>query len=87
MQESAQRGKIRIFCLTEAFQIVDQIPKDERELLTKDKTFIIPNINEEARMFEWAGVNFGEEETFKLSKSVKVRYITYILKIYRGQLY
>ena len=41
-------------------------------MLTKDKTFIIPNINEEARMFEWAGVGFGEEETFKLSKAIKV---------------
>ena len=41
-------------------------------MLTKDKIFIIPNINEEARMFEWAGVGFGEEETFKLSKAIKV---------------
>ena len=40
--------------------------------MTKDKTFIIPNINEEARMFEWAGVGFGEEETFRLSKAIKV---------------
>jgi hypothetical protein len=30
---------------------------------------------EEARMFEWAGVGFGEEETFKLSKSIKVTII------------
>ena len=41
-------------------------------MLTRDKTFIIPNINEEARMFEWAGVGFGEEETFRLSKAIKV---------------
>jgi hypothetical protein len=27
---------------------------------------------EEARIFEWAGVGFGEEETYKLSKSIKV---------------
>ena len=53
-------------------KIVDQLPKEEYELLTKDKTFVIPNINEEARMFEWAGVGFGEEETFKLSKAIKV---------------
>jgi len=26
---------------------------------------------EEARIFEWAGVGFGEEETYKLSKSIK----------------
>jgi hypothetical protein len=27
---------------------------------------------EEARMFEWAGISFGEEETYKLSKAIKV---------------
>lgn len=32
----------------------------------------MPNINEEAKMFEWAGISFGEEETFRLSKAVKV---------------
>jgi hypothetical protein len=48
------------------------LPKDEKDLLSKDKTFVIPNINEEARMFEWAGVGFGEEKTFLLSKSIKV---------------
>lgn len=39
--------------------------------MTKDKTFVIPNVIDEARMFEWAGVSFGEEETYKLSKSLK----------------
>jgi hypothetical protein len=39
--------------------------------LTKDKTFIIPNLTEEARMFEWGGISFGEEEVFKLQKSLK----------------
>lgn len=38
----------------------------------RTKTFIVPNINEEARMFEWAGVGFGEEKTFMLSKAMKV---------------
>ena len=37
------------------------LPKDDKDLLSKDKTFIIPNVNEEARMFEWAGISFGEE--------------------------
>jgi len=27
---------------------------------------------EEARIFEWAGISFGEEETFRLSKAIKV---------------
>ena len=38
--------------------------------------FIIPNIMEEARIFEWAGVGFGEEENYKLSKSIKVSILT-----------
>lgn len=40
-------------------------------MLTKNKTFIMPNVQEEARLFEWAGVSFGEEETYKLSKAMK----------------
>lgn len=32
---------------------------------------MIPDIVEESRMFEWAGLSFGEEETYKLSKSIK----------------
>ena len=45
--------------------------KADRKLLTKDKAFIIPNFDEEAEMLEWAGVSFGEENTLKLSKSIK----------------
>ena len=39
--------------------------------MTKDKTFIIPNVMDEARIFEWAGISFGEEESYKLSKALK----------------
>jgi hypothetical protein len=34
--------------------------------------FVMPNFQEEAEMWEWAGVSFGEEDNFKLQKSVKV---------------
>ena len=44
----------------------------DRKLLTRDKTFVIPNFDEEAEMLEWAGISFGEENTLKLSKSIKV---------------
>jgi len=47
------------------------VSKADRKLLTKDKAFIIPNFDEEAEMLEWAGVSFGEENTLKLSKSIK----------------
>mmetsp|Transcript_35845 Transcript_35845/g.48479 ORF Transcript_35845/g.48479 Transcript_35845/m.48479 type:complete len:114 (+) Transcript_35845:352-693(+) len=40
-------------------------------MLTQDKAFVIPNFFEEAEMLEWAGISFGETETFKLSKSIK----------------
>jgi hypothetical protein len=49
----------------------DQLSKEDRALLSKNKTFIMPNVQEEARLFEWAGVSFGEEETYKLSKAMK----------------
>lgn len=30
-------------------------------------------------MFEWAGVSFGEEETYKLSKAIKVTKHSFII--------
>lgn len=48
------------------------LSKEDRELITKDQNnFIIPDIVEEARMFEWAGLSFGEDEVYKLSKSLR----------------
>lgn len=64
------------------------LPKEEKELLTKDKVFVIPNVMEEARMFEWAGVSFGEEKTFLISKALKVlKYIFYIIFLIRDKHY
>lgn len=47
-------------------EVYDNLSKEDKALLTKDKTFIIPNVMDEARIFEWAGISFGEEETYKL---------------------
>ena len=41
-------------------------------MLTKNKTFAIPNFAEEAEMLEWAGISFGQENTIRLQKSIKV---------------
>jgi hypothetical protein len=38
----------------------------------------MPNFNEEAEMLEWAGISFGEEDTYKLGKSIKVRFLILI---------
>lgn len=40
----------------------------------------MPNFNEEAEMLEWAGISFGEEDTYKLGKSIKVRFFILIFQ-------
>lgn len=47
------------------------VDRESRTLLTTNKTFCIPNFLESAEMLEWAGVSFGEEDTYKLSKAMK----------------
>lgn len=47
------------------------ISSQDKSLLTKNKTFAIPNFDEEAEMLEWAGISFGEENTLRLQKSIK----------------
>ena len=54
-------------------EVNDLISSGDKSLLTKNKTFAIPNFAEEAEMLEWAGVSFGEENTLRLQKSIKVR--------------
>ncbi len=61
--------------LSHTLKIIDMVPRDDKELLSKDKTFSIPNVIEDARMLEWAGVSFGEEKTYILSKALKVSLI------------
>ena len=53
-------------------EINDLVNPTERKQLIKAKEFAMPNFMEEAEMLEWAGVCFGEEDTYKLSKSIKV---------------
>lgn len=44
----------------------------EKEARASSVNTSVPNLDEEAQMLEWAGISFGEEFTFKLSKSLKV---------------
>jgi hypothetical protein len=37
------------------------VPREEKGLLSKEKPFSMPNLMEESRILEWAGVSFGEE--------------------------
>lgn len=52
-------------------------PADKRALIT-EKQFAMPNFAEEAEMLEWAGVCFGEEDTYRLGKSIKVNTIKFL---------
>ena len=40
-------------------------------LIQKEVKFQTHDINNMAEMLEWAGISFGEEEMFKLNKSIK----------------
>jgi hypothetical protein len=40
---------------------IDNVATADRRLLTKNSQFKIPNLNEQAQMLEWAGINFGDE--------------------------
>lgn len=51
---------------------------DRKSLITK-KEFAMPNFAEEAEMLEWAGVCFGEEDTYRLGKSIKVSLLENLL--------
>lgn len=57
--------------LIETVQINDLIPREDKKLLSYDKKFVMPNVFEEAEMLDWAGINFGEETTYFLSKALK----------------
>ena len=52
-------------------EVNDLIAPEDRHLLSKNKSFAIPNFEEEAEMLDWAGINFGEDNTLRLSKSIK----------------
>ena len=62
-------------------EVNDLIEARDRHLLTKGKTFAIPNFTEEAEMLEWAGINFGEDNTLRLSKSIKVSSLLFVSKM------
>ena len=47
-------------------EVNDLISDADQALLTKNRTFNIPNFAEEAEMLEWAGISFGAENTIRL---------------------
>lgn len=53
-------------------EINDLASAADKKALIKPKEFAMPSFAEEAEMLEWAGVCFGEEDTYRLAKSIKV---------------
>jgi len=49
----------------------DLVGKADQKLLTKNTVFTIPDFAEEADMLDWAGINFGQQDTVKLQHSIK----------------
>ena len=47
------------------------VSNQDKIFLTKNKACNIPNLQEQRAMLEWAGVDFGEDITFLLQKSLK----------------
>lgn len=43
----------------------------DRNLLTRDQLFNIPNLESHSEMFQWAGIDFGEENIYMIQKSLK----------------
>ncbi len=49
------------------------ISKEDRALVATDKTYCIPNMAEDSEMLDWAGLNFGAQDSHKFQASIKVR--------------
>ena len=47
------------------------ISYEDKQLITKNEKYQLPNIVDEMKMLEWAGINFGEDLVYILQKSLK----------------
>lgn len=50
----------------------DLVNAKDAKLAAKSKTFVLPNFEDEIEMLQWAGISFGTEDSYRLSKSIKV---------------
>jgi hypothetical protein len=46
-------------------------------MIAKNKLFVLPNFDDEIEMLNWAGISFGTDDAYRLSKSIKVSLITF----------
>ena len=44
----------------------------DKNMIAKNKLFVLPNFDDEIEMLQWAGISFGTDDAFRLSKSIKV---------------
>ena len=48
-----------------------EVSYEDRQLIAKGDKYQLPNLVEEMKMLEWAGINFGEDIVYILQKSLK----------------
>jgi hypothetical protein len=44
----------------------------DKTLVKKDRVITMTSIAEDIELFRWAGINFGESDSYKLQHSIKV---------------
>ena len=52
--------------LKDLFDEKCNMSEDDKGLLSKDVKFVIPDLMEQAKMLEWAGISFGQDQTYVL---------------------
>ena len=48
-----------------------RIAVEDKQFVEKDKSYVMPNLMEQAKMFDWAGINFGDDTVYLIQKSLK----------------
>lgn len=56
--------------LTKSAKLLEKLTVDGDEQAEVPAIGFVPNFMEESRWFEWAGVGFGEEESYRIFKSL-----------------
>jgi hypothetical protein len=64
--EQIQRAKMLIKEKYDA-----EVTIEDRKLIAKGEKYMLPNMVDEMKMLEWAGINFGEDNVYMLQKSLK----------------
>ena len=54
-----------------SIELAKKIAVEDKQFVEKDKSYVMPNLMEQAKMFDWAGINFGDDTVYLIQKSLK----------------